>query len=97
MAIEVTKTKPQNKVIVKKSGITVVSRGVQGPAGPQGAQGETGPQGEQGESGLSGGVLDDVSDVDLTGLANNDIIQYNSLLSVWENKAQETIVDGGNF
>lgn len=49
-------------------------QGETGPQGPQGIQGETGPQGPAGD--LGSAVLDDLSDVDTTGVATDDILAF---------------------
>lgn len=49
--------------------------GPQGPQGIQGIQGETGPQGPAGDLGTA--VLDDLQDVDTTGVATDDILAFN--------------------
>lgn len=61
------------------------AQGVVGPTGPQGPTGATGPTGPQGITGPTGptgasgvaGALNDLSDVDTTGVATGSVILYN--------------------
>lgn len=87
--------------IVEVGGATsVVSTGVQGPAGaqgpagPAGADGAPGPQGERGLAGENniGGY-----EVVLSNLANDDMLKFNSSSGEWRNVQLVELTDGGNF
>jgi hypothetical protein len=70
-------------IIVSKPESTVVVAGNIGPRGP------AGPQGPSGESTVGGyGVA-------ISSLNPNDVLAYNG--TVWANKSQELLTEGGNF
>jgi hypothetical protein len=62
-------------------------QGIQGPAGPKGDKGDTGEQGPQGIQGPAGPVvpLDELTDVNITAVANGQVLTYNTNNSAWEN------------
>ena len=57
---------------------------------PGAGQGDTGVAGPQGDTGVQGdtgsGTLGGLTDVDLTAVEDNDLIQYNFSTSKWENR-----------
>lgn len=61
--------------------------------------GGIGPQGPAGDVGETGGAttLSALTDVQLTSLANGDLIQYSTATSKWRNVTDLSLVDGGNF
>jgi hypothetical protein len=65
--------------------------GATGPAGPAGADGATGPAGPAGADGADGAnTVADLTDVDLTGLADNYILVYDTATSKWLVEAKPT-------
>lgn len=70
-------------IIIEKPESTIVVAGNIGPRGPQGLPGPSG------ESTLSG------YEVEFSSLNPNDVLAYNG--TVWTNKAQELLTEGGNF
>lgn len=64
-----------------------VAASVAGGIGPQGPAGETG----------GAATLSELTDVQLTSLANGDLIQYSTATSKWRNVTDLSLVDGGNF
>lgn len=61
--------------------------------------GGIGPQGPAGDTGDTGGAstLSELTDVQITSLANGDLIQYSAATSKWRNVTDLSLVDGGNF
>lgn len=61
--------------------------------------GGIGPQGPAGDTGDTGGAstLSELTDVQITSLANGDLIQYSTATSKWRNVTDLSLVDGGNF
>lgn len=74
----------ETKVIVGKNKTRVVSAAKVGPMGPRGPEGLV-------------SSMDEIPDVQLEGLGDNHILQYDTMISKWTNRPQEDIVDGGNF
>lgn len=64
-----------------------VAASVAGGIGPQGPAGETG----------GAATLSELTDVQITSLANGDLIQYSAATSKWRNVTDLSLVDGGNF
>lgn len=61
--------------------------GPQGPAGPAGEAGAQGPQGPQGPAGPAD--FADLDDVEISNLADGDIVVFNSSSEKWENTAAD--------
>lgn len=59
------------------------------------AGGGIGPQGIQGPIGPPGNALSAASDVQLSNVAEGDLLQYSD--GKWRNNAVDNIVDFGNF
>jgi hypothetical protein len=64
-------------------GSSVVSASVSGGIGPQGAPGN------------AGAGLGDLTDVNLSGVQDGDVLRYDS--SKWHNVNQTQVTDGGNW
>lgn len=60
--------------------------GPQGPAGPQGPQGVQGPGGSGGTGGTNNAALylDDLLDVEITGLQDNYVLTYEASSNLWK-------------
>ena len=72
-------------------GSSVVTASAGGGIGPQGQQGI------QGQQGVAGTALASASDVQLSGLAEGDLLRYGSG-GKWQNYPESNvIVDAGNF
>lgn len=60
------------------------------------AGGGIGPQGPQGVIGPPGNALSDASDVQLSGVAEGDVLRYSN--SKWRNYPEgDIVIDGQNF
>jgi hypothetical protein len=83
----ITATVAASGVISASVGSSVVEASVGGGIGPQGPQGGIGPPG----SSLSG-----ASDVQLSNVAEGDVLRYSS--SKWRNYPEgDIVIDGQNF
>jgi len=51
--------------------------------------------GPQGESGSAGGVLSQLTDTQISSVAEGDVLRYSS--SKWRNYPDTSITDGGNW
>lgn len=78
---------------------TVVGGGVSATVGSSGSVSASagGGIGPQGPAGTSGAGLDDLVDVNLTSVADGDLLRFSSQASKWVNANQKLITDGGNF
>jgi hypothetical protein len=59
------------------------------------AGGGVGPQGPAGAAGTAGAGLGDLTNVELSGVADGDLLRYSS--AKWRNVNQAVVTDGGNF
>jgi hypothetical protein len=61
--------------------------------------GGIGPQGPAGESGETGGAttLSELTDVQITSVADGDVLRYSAAAGRWQDYAELNLVDGGNF
>lgn len=57
----------------------------------------SGGVGPQGPAGTSGAGLGDLVDVNLSSVADGDLLRFSSQVSKWINANQTLITDGGNF
>lgn len=62
---------------------TVVTASASGGIGPQGA------------SGAAGGLLSQLTDTQISGLAAGDVLRYSG--SKWQNYPETNVTDGGNW
>lgn len=53
--------------------------------------------GPQGPAGTAGAGLGDLVDVNISSVADGDLLSYSSQISKWVNANQTLITDGGNF
>jgi hypothetical protein len=78
------------------SGSGVISATVGSSVVEASAGGGIGPQGPQGVIGPPGNALSAASDVQLSGVADGDVLRYSN--SKWQNFPESNIViDGSNF
>jgi hypothetical protein len=83
----ITATVSSSGVISATVGSSVVEASAGGGIGPQGPQGVIGPPGD---------ALSAASDVQLSGIAEGDVLRYSN--SKWRNFPESNIViDGSNF
>lgn len=57
----------------------------------------SGGVGPQGPAGTSGAGLGDLANVDISTVADGDLLRFSSQMSKWVNANQTLITDGGNF
>jgi hypothetical protein len=79
----ITATVTGSSAISANVGSTVVSASASGGIGPQGA------------SGAAGGLLSQLTDTQISGLADGDVLRYST--NKWRNYPEANILDGGNF
>lgn len=77
------------------SGNTVVARVPAATAGTATVTGSGGPAGVAGPQGPPGNALSQAGDVELTAVADGDVIRYSS--NKWRNYPEANLVDGGNW
>ena len=70
-------------IISANVGSSLVTASASGGIGPQGA------------SGAAGGTLSQLTDTQISGPAEGDVLRYSS--SKWRNYPEANILDGGNF
>lgn len=79
----ITATVTSTETISASVGSTVISASASGGIGPQGEKGD------------AAGVLTQLSDTQISGLAEGDVLRYSS--NKWRNYPDANIVDGGNW
>ena len=79
----ITATVTGSSAISANVGSTVVTAFASGGIGPQGS------------SGAAGGLLSQLTDTQISGPAEGDVLRYSS--SRWRNYPEADILDGGNF
>lgn len=85
----VTVELPQTQIVEVVAAGPAGTAGAQGPAGPQGEVGPAGPAGPAGSANIGG------YPVSMSGGDPDDLLSFTG--SVWTNKPQAQVTDGGNF
>lgn len=93
---DVVVVQPQpNVVAVELPQTSVVEVVMAGPTGPVGPAGVTGPQGPAGPQGPSGNSTIGGYNVNMVGGDPDDLLSFTG--TVWTNRPQVQVTDGGNF
>lgn len=79
----ITATVSGTDTIAASVGSTVISASASGGIGPQGSSGD------------AAGLLSQLTDTQISGPAEGDVLRYSS--SKWRNYPEANILDGGNF
>ena len=93
---QITASVSSQPITATVSGSGVISATVGSSVVAASAGGGIGPQGPQGVIGPPGNALSAASDVQLSGVADGDVLRYSN--SKWRNFPESNIViDGSNF
>lgn len=108
MSISVNVSSPAVQAVVNAAGVSASVQAAQaiaagvaggfGPAGiqgPQGIQGPAGPSGPQGPAGAT--TIAGATDVQITNLADGDLLKYSSAVSRFVNISDKELLDAGSF
>jgi hypothetical protein len=92
----ITATVNSQPITATVSGSGVISASVGSSVVEASAGGGIGPQGPQGVIGPPGNALSAASDVQLSGVAEGDVLRYSN--SKWRNQPTgDIVIDGQNF
>jgi len=91
----ITATVSSQPITASVSGSGNISASVGSSSITASAGGGIGPQGPQGNVGPTGNAISGANDVQLTNVADGDLLQYSG--GKWSNNSVNNIVDFGNF
>lgn len=108
MSISVNVSSPAVQAVVNAAGVSASVQAAQaiaagvaggfGPAGVQGQQGIQGPAGPSGPQGPAGATtIAGATDVQITNLADGDLLKYSSAVSRFVNISDKELLDAGSF
>ena len=111
MSISVNVSSPAVQAVVNAAGVSASVQAAQaiaagvtggfGPAGVQGQQGIQGPAGPVGPTGQTGPAgtttIAGATDVQITNLADGDLLRYSSAVSRFVNISDKELLDAGSF